>query len=890
LRMLKFASSNIKPMNRKKFLPAAILLSLFSLLYLPGINAQNSGIPSPEKFFGFKPGTDRMLFTYETLIEYFQALDQASNRVKMLEIGQSPQGRKMYVVFISSEENIKNLENLKAINKQLALNAELSDNKRDELVREGKVFLMATLSMHSTEVGPAQASPLIAWQLVTSQDPSILKIRNDVVYMVVPTHNPDGMDMVVDNYNKNKGTRYERSSFPGVYHKYLGHDNNRDFNNLTQEDSRAVSRLYSTEWFPQVLTDKHQMGMTGPRYFVPPYHDPISENIDADLWNWIGIFGANLMRDMTKDGLAGVSNKNGFDNYWPGSTKTCLWKNVITFLTECASAYVATPAYIEPTELSVGGKGLSEYKMSTNMPKPWPGGWWRLGDIVSYEISSTFSALTTASSNRAEILKFRNDMGRRQVESGKTTPPYFYILPLKQHDPGELSSLINLLQEHGVNLFQLKNHHQFGNQVYDAGDIVIPLAQPYRAFIKEIMEKQYYPERHYSPGGLLVKPYDITSWSFPLHRGLVSFEINNRLTEIENDLALVRNPFRLAGQIPKNFTYVVLSSGYNESYKVVFSALTKKMKVQRTQTAWNKDGNVVPAGSFTLENNPELIKMLEISDISPLFMTKLPDVQMKEVILPRIGLIETWFSDVDAGWTRYLLDNYHVPFTVLRPGDIKNTNLTGSYDVLLFPDAGKSLLMDGKNRREDNSMVITEYPPEYTKGLTTEGLNKILDFLKRGGLIISWGRSTALFEGNLALKGDNNETEEFLLPFSNAAEALSKAGMYSPGSLARIELIADHPLTFGMLQEANIFFRGQGAFTTSPPVFDMDRRVIGKFPENDILQSGYMENEKLLTGKSAMVWIQKGDGQLVLMAFSPAFRASTQGAYKLLFNSILLKL
>ena len=92
---------------------------------------------------------------------------------------------------------------------------------------------------------------------------------------------------------------------------------------------------------------------------------------------------------MTAEGLAGVSQHYIFDDYWPGSTETCIWKNVIGFLTEAASARTATPIYIEPTELRVSGKGLSEYKKSINMLLPWEGGWWRLGDIVEYEIVST---------------------------------------------------------------------------------------------------------------------------------------------------------------------------------------------------------------------------------------------------------------------------------------------------------------------------------------------------------------------------------------------------------------------------------------------------------------------------------------------------------------------
>ena len=181
-------------------------------------------------------------------------------------------------------------------------------------MKDGKVFFLATLSMHSTEVGPSQSAPIIAYELIrTSNDiiqPSTFNLQHyldDVVYMMVPCHNPDGMDMIVDHYNKYKGTKYEGSSLPGVYHKYVGHDNNRDFVTLSQSDTRAIAAIYNKDWFPQVMVEKHQMGSSGVRYFVPPPHDPIAENVDAGIWNWIGVFGSGMMKDMTRQGQTGIA-------------------------------------------------------------------------------------------------------------------------------------------------------------------------------------------------------------------------------------------------------------------------------------------------------------------------------------------------------------------------------------------------------------------------------------------------------------------------------------------------------------------------------------------------------------------------------------------------------
>ncbi|TFH01667.1 MAG: hypothetical protein E4H13_04265, partial [Calditrichales bacterium] len=508
---------------RVKVFPFIILIILFQMTN--GFSQEPLAVPDPVSFFGFEPGADQMLFTYEELIAYLKKVDEVSPRVEMREIGKSPLGKTMYIAFISSKENIENLDRLQVINKKLALDPKIADLERDQLVKEGKVFVYATLSMHSGEVAPAQAAPLVAYDLATTSDINKLQWLNDVVYMMVPNHNPDGMDMIVNHYKKYKGTKYEGSSMPGVYHKYVGHDNNRDFVILSQEDTRAIAAVYNKTWFPQVMVEKHQMGSLGPRYYVPPSHDPIAENIESELWTWTTLYGSRMIQSMTAQGLKGISQHYLFDDYWPGSTETCIWKNVIGMLTEAASVDYAKPIYIEPNELQVHGKGLSEYKKSINMPEVWPGGWWHLSDIVDLELGSTFAIIETSSLYREEILRFRNDICRREVERGKTEAPYYYILPLQQHDAGELTDLIDLMHEHGVETYQLSSDISMDGRLYQKGDVVIPLAQPFRPFVKEVFEAQEYPLRHYTPGGEIIKPYDITSWSLPLHRGLRSEEI-----------------------------------------------------------------------------------------------------------------------------------------------------------------------------------------------------------------------------------------------------------------------------------------------------------------------------------------------------------------------------
>ena len=859
-------------------------LILFVLFFISVISGSLAQLVSPEKHFGFKPGSDNNLFLYEDLIDYLQELDKASAKMTMRKIGRSPMGKPMYGAFFSNAENIKNLDELREINRELALNHNLSGKKQAELVNKGKVFFIATLSMHASEVGPSQAAPLIAHKILTTNDPDTLSWMDDVVYMMIPRHNPDGMNMIVNHYNKYKGKKYEGSSMPKVYHKYVGHDNNRDFVTITQEDNQAINRIFSKTWFPQVMVEKHQMGSTGPRYFVPPNHDPIAENIDAEIWNWMGIFGMNMIKDMTREDLAGVSQHYAFDNYWPGSTETCIWKNVIGFLTECASVKSATPVHIEPNELSVWGKGLAEYEKSINMPLPWKGGWWRLSDIMDYEISSTMSIIKTCANHKRDILKFRNDIAQKEVKKGKTEAPYYFILPREQHDQSEWVDLINLLHRHGVSRYSLTKEIVLNGRNFYPGDVVIPLAQPFRPFIKEVMEQQKYPLRHYTPNGKIIKPYDITSWSLPLHKGVTSYKVDERSDILENSLRQIKGRFDVSENHEGDFYAYFFPFSNNESYKVAFQAYEKELTVKYALENLKEKEE----GGFLIVNRKkdagELQQIINDLKVSPEVIRQKPSVQMNEFELPKIALVETYLHDMDAGWTRYVFDSYHIPFEVLRPHEIKEKNLS-DFDVFLFPDNHESVYMKGKYS-SSNYYRRNTYPPEYVKGMGKEGKQKLLKFLDEGGKILSWGRSGNLFTGKQMI-GKEEKKEEFKLPFNDQTSQFRKKGLYCPGSLVEIDISEEYKFSVGLPDKIGVFYRGRPVYQTETPYFDMDRRVIAFFEEEDILLSGYAENLDLVEGYPAMIWLKKGRGEMILFPFSPLFRSSTAGSFKLVFNSIL---
>ena len=856
------------------------------------VTAGAAAPPTPETHFGFRPGADGRLLDYEQIVGYLKVLDAASPRLELREIGVSPLGKPMFAAFISSERNLARLDELRAINRRLALDPAIPDSERAGLVDRGRVFLLATLSMHAEELAPCQSFPLYAWELATSDDPAVLRQLDDVVWMVVPAHNPDGLDMVVANYRKYRGTPWDGAALPAVWHRYVGHDNNRDFVTLTQEDNRAVSRLFSTDWYPQVLVEKHGMGVSGPRFYCPPSNDPIAENVEAGIWNWIAVFGTDMARDMANDGLTGVAQHWAFDDYWPGSTETALWKNVISLLTENATPNGASPVFVEPTELAGDDKGLAEYKKSVNLPAPWPGGWWRLGDAVDYELSSFRSLLRTASANRAELLRFRNDVCRREVARGRSEPPFYFVLPPEQRDRGEWVKLVNLLQEHGVDEYVLPQDVTAGGRRFAAGSVVVPLAQPFRPFIKEVLEKQRFPARHFTPGGELIRPYDITSWSLPLHRGVTAEQVDDRLPALESAWRPLQGAFALAGRgsgPPAGSWGVAFSANENEAFHAAFLALKAGLPVSRTAGEASAGGATLPAGSFVIHAapGPALAKLLEALVVPPVSLAAEPPVALRPLAMPRIALVETYLHDMDAGWTRFLFDAYGVPFRVVHPGELRSLDLAREYDLVVIPNNEKDELMQG-HFTADGTTDLPDLPPEFRKGIGPKGMEKLLAFVDQGGIIVAWGRACELFLGVQQIQRGKDEAEEFKLPVEDVGEKLAKKGLSVPGSWLQAKVVPGQPLTWGMPQDAGFFSRGRPVFRTSMPGLDADRRVLVSLPEEGILLSGFAENEKLLGNTIAGVWARKGKGQFVLYSFSPQFRGSTPQTYKLLFNALLL--
>jgi hypothetical protein len=297
---------------------------------------------------------------------------------------------------------------------------------------------------------------------------------------------------------------------------------------------------------------------------------------------------------------------------------------------------------------------------------------------------------------------------------------------------------------------------------------------------------------------------------------------------------------------------------------------------------------VLPAGAFLVhEPGATVIEAAGTARASALDAE--PEVDRRTVAPPRIALVESWFHHMDAGWTRLLFERTGIDYALLRPGDLSDTDLAARFDVVVFPDEDPDILLEGK-RKSGDEYRISDYRPEYREGIGDEGMQRIENFLEAGGRIVAWGESTGLFFDSLTF-GEGDDALELELPVDDDSETLHERGFSVPGSLLAVELLADHPLTWGMPATAGVFSRGKPVLATSLPTLITDRRVIARFPEDDgdILLSGFAEEPDLIAGRPALVWVRAGRGQLVLFGFQPQFRASTPVTSKLLFNALLLR-
>jgi hypothetical protein len=495
-------------------------------------------IPTPASVFGFEPGADFHLADYEKITQYFDALAAAApQRVKIEHIGKSGYGREMFVAIISSEDNMRQLDRYKDIVHQLA-SGTVDEATARQLASDGRAIVWIDGGLHATEVAGAQQSPLIGYRLASEETPEMQRIRRDVITVLCPVINPDGLDIVAHWYQKNFNTPYETAPNIELWNRYVGHDNNRDWYSFNQVESRNVAKLLYDEWLPQIVYNQHQTAPYPARIIVPPYDEPMNPNIPTEVIRGVNLVGTAMAERFANEHKPGVVSYMGFDTWWNGGMRTApYYHNMVGILTETAgflSGY-ASPGYAAPTSLPKAfPSGVSAVEPSTFYPDPWKGGWWRLRDSVDYMVTGDMAILDLASRRRDAWLYDFWKMSHDQIEAGKKGGPFAYVLPPNQHDSTAAGDMLFSLATGGVKIAQSSDAFKAGEKEFPAGSTIIYAAQPFRPFVIDLMEPQKYPDIRVSPGGPPKRPYDMTGWTLPLQMGV--------------EVTRVDQPFRVAAK------------------------------------------------------------------------------------------------------------------------------------------------------------------------------------------------------------------------------------------------------------------------------------------------------------------------------------------------------
>jgi len=922
--------------------PATTLLVLFALLgstpatlsaqappqaavpSAPSAPSADSAIPAPEELLGFSLGTDGKLASWSELVGYYDALAAASDRVEVRRLGDTTLGNPFLLVLISSPENLARADRLAEVNRRLADPRGLADDEVDALVEEGRATVAVTVGLHSSEVAATQMAPLLAHELATGDDADTLRILDETVFLLFPCFNPDGTEMVVDWVERTRGTPYEGSRFPDLYHHYAGHDDNRDAYMLELAESRMFAGVVYREWLPQMYLDVHQMGSYGARLYVPPYEDPINPNVDPLIWTEHELVGAAMEIALERSGVTGVVAGSPFTGWWfPSFHMVTNHHNIAGMLTETASAKMAWPLLVHPQQLQPHGRKHEVYGPMQLFPHPWPGGWWTLGDMIHQQRVSTRALLETAAKNRRLLLRNMVFKARRTIERGRTEPPVDFVIPARQHDPLTVDKLIGKLMANGIEVSRAVEDFIHEGRAYRAGDYVVSTSQPNGVLVRSLLGRILYPDDATTrrADGTVLPPYDLANFVLAEHMGVEAVPVSTPVDALLEDLEA---PPRPNGEIVgAGQAGWLVSHATNDSFRLTNAVLAAGGEVYWLRGVTEANGQTWPVGTLWIpaidEPAPEGEPMAapsapvgseatapegpEAAPVEVAMAMPAPTVadevgrvaletglSLHALVRPpegpayrleplRLGMYRRYLGgNIDEGWSRLLFDRWGFPYERIEADDVRAGALE-SLDVFLVP-ADDLEALEGEGNVEPAEGKAEEYPevflpPDKTEGLDDEAFEAIKEWVRSGGTLV-------LLDGASAIAW-----EKLGVPVSNAVGDLANEEFMCPGSNLHARFDTSHPLAYGMPDEALILNRWSPAFTIDRSAFNDRIAAPITYPDDgDLLQSGWLIGGDRIKGKAAALDVDYGDGRIVMIGFRSQHRAQTHGTFKVFFNAL----
>ena len=908
-----------------------------TILFLCVFSFAFAQIPTPKEHFGFNIGDDYMLANYTKTEEYFKKL-ATSDRVKMIDIGKSEEGRTQYMLIITSPENHKKLDRYKEISTKMARAEGINEEQARAMANEGKAVVWIDGGIHSNETVGIMQLIETAWQLTSRTDAENMRILNNCVVLL--THcNPDGHEMISNWYMRNPiPEKRSLEHLPKLYQKYIGHDNNRDFYMVNMKETANMCKQLFVEWIPQVMYNHHQRGPAGSVLAGPPYRDPFNHVFDPGMITGIDALGAAMYNRLNAENKPGFTRLNGsvFSTWYNGGLRTTThFHNMIGLLTEIIGGPTPETVPLVPSRLIP----------NNNTPYPVTPQKWLFKQSIDYSLSLNYSVMDYASRNSDHLLYNIYRMGKNSIDRGskdywtsypsridaitqansklpkkpvdnsqfadyevslggggipvalydtifkKPTlrDPRGYIIPSDQPDFGTAVKFMNALIKTGIQVHRASAEFMVNGKKYPVGSYIVKTAQAFRPHVIDMFEPQDYPNDFQYPGGPPIRPYDAAGWTLAYQMGVKMDRFLEDFTgpfvpipygEIQN----VKSSTNIA-----NAGYVLSTS--NDAFLLVNDLLKSGNEVFRLP---NGLPNQAEAGAYYIPVSGKNKAMIEksISDLGlkAMSIAKKPTATMTKVMPARIALWDVYGGSMPSGWVRWMLEQYHYNFDLIYAKGIDAGDLRSKYDAIIFVNRAIPVpktvteTPDYFNSRKEPKLeeIPTEFHPLMGKMTADKSIPELKKFMEAGGKIITIGTSANLAY-HLGLEVKSALTEVV----GGVERNLPGEKFYVPGSLLKVSLDSTQSANWGMTSQADIYF-------DNSPVFKLGADAVAKgkikplmwFGSENLLRSGWAWGQTYL--KNGVVAFEAPVGSGKLVSFSPeiAYRAQSHNTFKLLFNQL----